>query len=231
MATRITGSTKRIEVLLALGQRSAERLAGNADLADLVPAVGQAMERLEQARVARRAAANARWLTRGAMEDAGQAVTQAVRALQFHALEACSGDRADAGYRALFPDDRRGLVEGSMAQREQALRSLAVRMGVDPANAAGAQRLNDALAAWQGAVEAWKTADRFEHEAVRALTTQARAYRREISLVRCQAIVRLKDPEAVRAYFPTLARNRVSSEPEPAVTASEPPDPKVQVAA
>ena len=36
MATRITGSTKRIEVLLALGQRSAERLAGNADLADRV---------------------------------------------------------------------------------------------------------------------------------------------------------------------------------------------------
>jgi len=205
MATRITGSTKQIDVLVALGQPSAERLAWDAGLADLAPGVAQATERLATAKEARKAAANARWLTRGAMDDADKAVTDAVRAAQHHALEASNGVKGAAAYRALFPEDLKGLVTGSVAHRELALKALAGRMGTDPGNAPMAKRLADALAARQAAVEAWKQAASNERSAVLALGAEARAFQQAWSMARYQAIVRLKDPAAARPFFPRLA--------------------------
>ena len=164
---------------------------------------------------ARKAAANGRWLTRGLTEEADHAMVQVIRALQFHALEACCGDRSDAAYRTLFPDDRKGLVEGGVAQRQQAVRFLVGRMDANTGNPAGAQRLREAVAAWQGAMEAWKEAEAMERNAVQALKAQVRAYRKAVSMVRCQVSIRLQDVAAARPYFPTLSRNRAVQEPEP----------------
>ena len=216
MATRITGSTKLIDVLVALGRRSAEKLGGKAELADLAPGVVQATERLVAAREARKAAADARWLKRGAMEEADQAVTDAIRVAQHQALVGCKGIKGDAAYRALFPDDLKGLVTGTIAQREVALGALARKMEADPNNAPMAKALADALVARKAAIEACTQAAGNERTAVEALATEARTFRKVYCMARHQAIVRLDDTAAARPFFPNVApKDHAVAEPEP----------------
>jgi hypothetical protein len=216
MGTRITGSTKLVDVLVALGLRSAGNLGRDAGLADLAPGLAQATERLAKARDVRKAAANDRWLTRKAMEAAERTVTDAIRAAQHHALEACDGVKGDAAYRALFPDGLKVLMGGSSAPRELALQFLATRLAADPEQAQGAKRMAEALAARQAATDGWKQAEVGERTAVRALAAEALAFQKAFSAARHQAIARLQDLEAVREFFPTLApKDRAVPETEP----------------
>jgi hypothetical protein len=232
MGTRITGSTKLVDVLVALAQRSADKLGRDAAMADLAPAMTGAIERLVQAKEARKKAANARWLTRKAAEEAEQILVAEVRTAQSQVLVTCAGNRGAALYLAMFPRGMRGMTEGAAGHRDLAARALAQRLKANANLAAVGQRIEEALAAHEAAVAVWKQACCDEGAAVQALGREAHACELDRRMAWHQVTVRLKSPSAARAFFPAVApKEPAAQEPEPPGTAVPPTGQEQQKAA
>jgi hypothetical protein len=192
-----------------------------------------ANERLERANTVRKQAGVARFNAAQDRVLADEALLRVVRMAQAALIQQCEGFHGHPSYRKAFPKGQTPLMNGSTAKRVAALGDLAGQLKADPAHADLATRCDEAIAAWKAAVDAHSVARGVEARAILQLVEARNEWVTDYATAKAQAMVFLRNAQAVKALFPCSVRkvpDDGTDAAEPAEGGSAPPAQELKVA-